>query len=100
MPETTINYGTYLLAIRAFKDADSRIHWDKGEIALVFSRSPRSGKPATSFDLLFENGRTIFAAEAMLVTNHFQPTHADPDFVIDGCSTNPGWELARQKIPD
>ncbi len=97
MSEPPISYGTYLCATTAYADANTQASWQAGEIALVFSRAPRSGRAPTSFDLLFENGRTIFAADATVVKRHFRAVHADPDFVIDGCSTNPGWRLARQK---
>lgn len=97
MSTHAINYGTYLLATGDFEDPQLQTRWQKGDIALVFSRVPRSGKPAGKFDLLFENGKTVFAADAELVRQHFIAVHHDPDFIIDGCSTNPGWQLAREK---
>ena len=94
-------FGDYIVANNSFSDRENAVHWDKDEIALVFSRRKRAqaaDKANQRYDLLFENGRTAFGVNAETVHRHFSVLYRDPDVVIDGCSTNHGWNLAREAL--
>ncbi len=96
-----LDFGDYIVASANYVDRETAVRWDKGEIALVFSRRKRATPPTEKtqhYDLLFENGRTAFTVDAELIHRFFSVAHSDPDFVIDGCSTNPGWAQAHLNI--
>ena len=103
MPDTFTepDYGTYLLAIADCDEHANGIYWNADEIAMVFSKK-RKNQPGDIkkqiFDLMFENGRTIFGVPGEQVISCFKVVYQDPDTIIDGCSTNFGWQEARKRI--
>ena len=98
---TEANYGTYLLVTRAYKEPASGMSWKDDEIAMVFSHKRKRHADdikSRKFDLLFENGRTVFGVPGELLISCFHMVYQDPDTIIDGCSTNFGWREARKRI--
>ena len=93
-------YGTYLVALSRHEDKKNGFFWIAGEIAMIFSNKRKhhdNEQTAQKFDLLFENGRTIFSLPGELISSCFTIVYQDPDTIIDGCSTNFGWQEARKR---
>jgi len=92
-----IHFGAYILALDDVRDTNQHLICERGEIALIFSRhrSVNNNKPV---DLLFESGNSSHGHSQDMIRKHFRHLYTDADFVICGCSSNDGWDLARQKI--
>lgn len=90
-----IQFGAYIVADEDFYDATHQLICTRGEIALIFSRhrSLATNKPV---DLMFERGSTYYGIEQDAIRKYFSHLYTDKDFIICGCSTNDGWNVARQ----
>lgn len=94
-----IHFGAYIVATEDFLDAGNQRICSRGEIALIFSRhrSLAADKPV---DIMFERGSTYNGIDQESIRKHFRHLYTDSDFVICGCSSNDGWEAARQVLQD
>jgi len=93
--EEMIQFGAYIVANEDFYDATNQLICARGEIALIFSRH-RSVATNKSVDLMFERGSSYNGIEQELIRKYFRHLYTDKDFIICGCSTNDGWNTARQ----
>ncbi len=89
-----LGFGTYLLAIQDYRVGTEKL-CHRGDIALVFSKH-RAANPLKPYDLLMEKGNTLFGIDANTLHHYFRSVYHDPHTVIDGCSTNFGWQHARK----
>ena len=92
-----IHFGSYIVAVDEFRDSTQQLVCMPGEIALIFSRhkSLANNKPV---DLMFERGSSFHGIDQDSIRQHFRHLYTDSDFVICGCSSNDGWESARQLL--
>jgi hypothetical protein len=95
-----IQFGSYLVATSDIFDTTNKRICEQGQLALVFSRhrQKRPNNTSKPVDLLLENGNIIHGLDADKVNQNFKFIYADPDFIICGCSTNDGWEKAKDRI--
>lgn len=97
---TPPDYGAYLVAIQDYQANSGDITFRQHELAVVFSRlkNQQIAQIPLTFDLFFEKGNILFAINDEIIRHYFMSVHEDPYFVIDGCSTNPGWNAARASL--
>jgi len=92
-----IQFGAYIVATQDFCDSTNQLICTRGEIALIFSRhkSAAANKPV---DLMFERGSSFHGIEQPAIRKYFRHLYTDADFIICGCSSNDGWNTARQRL--
>jgi len=87
MTGQALGYGSYWLCTRT--DPSPKRLWQRDDTVVIFSNTD-----GENVDLLFENGKTLANIPATDLQTNFRFLFIDENFIIDGCSTNPGWQRA------
>lgn len=82
MPKVPIQFGAYLL------------QQENHEIVVIISTEKQHRKKVC--DLLFETGKTLFDQDIEQIVGKYSYLFTDSQLLIDGCSSNPGWEKAHR----